>query len=173
MGTTHYRQKAQGPLTPHTRQHTREAGEPQEATPEDEAVLDQDDDEATGAIAYSQLLEFLEAGVLRRVDLYGVAKIAVAIFQTGEKEEHFICDFPGAAQGFLQRLMSTMGPAAMAAAIAKLRPHIEAKVNAHGLTWDDVLPAIELIDSVDEILAAIDDAEAFLSRLLANHECLR
>ena len=75
-------------------------------------------------------------------------------------------------EGFLQRLMSTMGPAAMAAAIAKLRPHIEAKVNAHGLTWDDVLPAIELIDSVDEILAAIDDAEAFLSRLLASAKTL-
>ena len=62
----------------------------------------------------------------------------------------------------MQRLMSTMGPAAMAAAIAKLRPHIEAKVNAHGLTWDDVLPAFELIDNVDEVVAAIDDAEAFL-----------
>jgi hypothetical protein len=75
-------------------------------------------------------------------------------------------------EGFLQRLMSTMGSAAIAAAIAKLRPHIEAKVNAHGLTWDDVLPAIELIDSVDEILAAIDDAEAFLSRLLASAKTL-
>ena len=57
--------------------------------------------------------------------------------------------------------------AAMAAAIAKLRPHIEGKVNAHGLSWDDVLPTFELIDSVDEVLAAVDNAEAFLSRLLA------
>jgi hypothetical protein len=34
------------------------------------------------------------------------------------------------------------------------------------LAWADVLPALELVDSVDEIQAAVDDPDSFVQRLM-------
>ena len=47
----------------------------------------------------------------------------------------------------------------------KLRPRLEPLVVEKGLAWDDVVPALELIDTVEEIEAAASDPAAFLSKL--------
>ena len=49
--------------------------------------------------------------------------------------------------------------------IAKLRPKLEPVVEKQGLEWGDVVPALELVDSVEELEAAIADPEAFLQSL--------
>ena len=103
LNTSHHRQKAQGPFTPHTRKHTGEAGEPQEATSKDAAVLDRGHDKAAAGIAHSQILLLLEAGALRRADPLGTEKVTEDIIQTGEQKEQFIGVPPGAATGLLQQ----------------------------------------------------------------------
>merc|ERR1719506_3282421 len=67
--------------------------------------------------------------------------------------------------GFLRRLEHSAGPAAKKLLTAKLRPKLEPHVEKQGLEWDDVVPALELVDSVEELEAALADPEAFLQSL--------
>eukprot|EP01050_Picozoa_sp_SAG11_P045012 SAG11_NODE_22201_length_410_cov_0.868167_1_plen_78_part_00 len=39
--------------------------------------------------------------------------------------------------------------------LAKLRPKLEPILKAKGLAWEDVLPALQLIDTLEEIKAAV------------------
>jgi hypothetical protein len=66
---------------------------------------------------------------------------------------------------FLEQVLTTAGPVAIRMAIKKLRPKIEPVIKKKGLTWEDVLPALDLIDSVEELEAAISDPDAFLDTL--------
>ena len=68
---------------------------------------------------------------------------------------------------FLQQVLTTAGPVAIRVAIKKLRPKIEPVIKAKGLTWEDVLPALDLVDSVEELEAEIADPDAFLDKLAA------
>ena len=53
-------------------------------------------------------------------------------------------------------------------ALAKLRPKLEAMLaKQHKLLWADALPALELVDSLGEIQAAVDNPEAFLQQIIA------
>jgi hypothetical protein len=69
---------------------------------------------------------------------------------------------------FFKRLMETGGPAAMLLAIIKLRSKIEPLVAKQGLAWEDVLPALEMVGSVEELQAALDDPEVLVQTLLLN-----
>ena len=69
-------------------------------------------------------------------------------------------------EAFVQTMLAAAGPAAKKLLIAKLRPKLEPHVLRDGLAWEDVAPALELVDSVSELEAAMDDPEAFLARLL-------
>ena len=75
-------------------------------------------------------------------------------------------------EGFLLRIADAATPAAKALAIAKLRPKLEPLAKKRGLTWEDLLPVLELVDSVEELQAAVNDPEAFLLRMAdaASHE---
>ena len=68
---------------------------------------------------------------------------------------------------FLTSILSMVGPIAKKMAAAKLRPALEALVAKQGLEWADVGPALELMDSVEELEAALDDPEAFVAGLLS------
>ena len=48
--------------------------------------------------------------------------------------------------------------------MAKLRPHLSQPLLRHGLSWDDVLPALELVDDVHEAFA---NPAAFFERLIS------
>ncbi len=58
-----------------------------------------------------------------------------------------------------------MGHAGKKWAIAKLRPKMEPSLKKQGLLWEDVLPALELVDSVEELQAAAEDPEGFLKSM--------
>merc|ERR1719316_2556412 len=58
-----------------------------------------------------------------------------------------------------------MGPAAKKLLIAKLRPKLEPHLERQGLEWCDVVPALELVDSAEELEAAIADPEGFFKSL--------
>ena len=58
-----------------------------------------------------------------------------------------------------------LGTMALQLAIDELRPKVEPLLAKILLTWEDVLPALELIDTLEEIQEAIADPEAFLTNL--------
>ena len=48
------------------------------------------------------------------------------------------------------------------------RPKLEATLaTRHALLWADALPALELVDSLEEIQAAVNDPDAFLQQTVA------
>ena len=69
-------------------------------------------------------------------------------------------------EAFLEDLLDIAGPAVFRFAVAKARPVLEPKLQPLNMKWDDVKPAIELIDSVEELKDAMNDPEAFLEHFL-------
>ena len=55
--------------------------------------------------------------------------------------------------------------AAWRMAIAKLRPKLECELAKWHVTWDDVLPVLRLVDSLEELQAALEDPDGFLTKL--------
>ena len=71
-------------------------------------------------------------------------------------------------EAFLSQLASaTVGPAAKRMLVARLRPKMEPTLEKLALAWEDVLPALELVDTVEELLRAIEDVDGFLRDLAA------
>eukprot|EP01043_Picozoa_sp_COSAG02_P069319 COSAG02_NODE_11827_length_1646_cov_4.280543_1_plen_331_part_10 len=64
---------------------------------------------------------------------------------------------PGA---FMSELLSAVGPVGKKLALAKLRPKLEPRLARHDLAWDDVLPAVELISTLDELQKAATEPDA-------------
>merc|ERR1711937_965612 len=62
-------------------------------------------------------------------------------------------------------LANAMSPAARKLVIAKLRPKLEPHLKTQDLLWEDVLPALDSIDSVFELRAAIENPQQFLESL--------
>ena len=58
--------------------------------------------------------------------------------------------------------------AAKRAVIRRVRPVLEPKLLKQQLAWTDVLPALETVDTPEEIEAAISEPEAFLSHLMTS-----
>ncbi len=56
-------------------------------------------------------------------------------------------------EAFLKKLAEASGPAAKKLLIAQLHPKLTPLLEQHGLEWEDVVPAIETIDSVEELEA--------------------
>jgi hypothetical protein len=46
-----------------------------------------------------------------------------------------------------------------------LQPVLEPAIAKHGFTWEDVLPVLETVDSIDELKAAVKEPVAFLERI--------
>ena len=59
-------------------------------------------------------------------------------------------------------IASASGPAARRFLIAKIRRPLEPVANTNGLSWEDVLPALECVDTIAELKAAVTAPEAFL-----------
>ena len=69
-------------------------------------------------------------------------------------------------------LEHSAGDAALRYVLKRLKPKIiqalkRLKPPYHGLTWNDVEPALLMVDSVSELKAAMSDPEGFLVQLLA------
>jgi hypothetical protein len=69
-------------------------------------------------------------------------------------------------EAFLQTLLTgTAGPAAKKMAIARLRRSLEPKLKQRGLEWDDVLPSLQRMTNIEELVAARDDPHSFVEKL--------
>ena len=67
------------------------------------------------------------------------------------------------AKAFLEDLLKAERPGALRMVIASLRPRFEPKLVAQ--RWENVVPALEAIDTLDEIRAAVEDPQDFLRRI--------
>jgi len=54
----------------------------------------------SGRATYSRLLEFVDQGSVRRVDLYDMGRTAVVQVKVGDRDQQLVCDLPGATTGF-------------------------------------------------------------------------
>jgi hypothetical protein len=64
---------------------------------------------------------------------------------------------------FIKLLETNVGHFALMVAVGKLRPALEPIATKQGLLWEeDVVPVLELIDSSEEIEAAMGDPAAFM-----------
>ena len=70
-------------------------------------------------------------------------------------------------ESLLTRLLSAVGPVGKRVALARLRPKLEPAVVRLGLAWEDATPAMQLVDSLEELQAAVAAPEAFLQKLQA------
>ena len=68
---------------------------------------------------------------------------------------------------FMSRLASASGPAAKRFLLAKIRPFLEPITSKKNLKWPDVVLVLNLVDSMDELQLALDNAQAFFERLLS------
>ena len=50
--------------------------------------------------------------------------------------------------------------------MAKLKPLLTPQLQKYQLEWEDVQPALELVDSVEELRAAVNEPEAFVKQLM-------
>jgi hypothetical protein len=72
---------------------------------------------------------------------------------------------------FMKKLADAGGPAARKLILAKLRPRLEPPLAARGLQWEDALcvleapQALELVDTMEELRAAVEDPGGLLRRL--------
>eukprot|EP01047_Picozoa_sp_COSAG01_P030398 COSAG01_NODE_2119_length_8380_cov_44.533510_1_plen_1073_part_10 len=70
---------------------------------------------------------------------------------------------------FLRNLERSVSAAAKHYVILQLRAKLEPELSRTcGMTWQDVLPALQLVDTVSELRAAIDDPNKLLERLGGN-----
>merc|ERR1711865_214873 len=68
-------------------------------------------------------------------------------------------------QSFLEKLASAGAPLAKKRAIMLLKPKLAPYLEKQGLEWVDVVPMLELVDSTEELQAAVDDPQSFLEKL--------
>ena len=66
---------------------------------------------------------------------------------------------------FIEQLLKANGPAASRLVVAGLRYKLEPTLTAQGLMWADVSPALEAIDTLDELRAVAEDPTTFLEQL--------
>merc|ERR1719238_2463764 len=67
---------------------------------------------------------------------------------------------------FFEKLATEVGgPAAKKMLIAKLKPRAKPYLAKQGLTFEDVLPALEMVDSPEELQEAFWDPAAFFEKL--------
>eukprot|EP01045_Picozoa_sp_COSAG04_P011113 COSAG04_NODE_707_length_10916_cov_5.167052_2_plen_767_part_00 len=114
-------------------------------------------------IAAAKLRPSLEPKLIKRNLQWADVLPALELIDTIAELEAAVDD----PDAFVASLLSAVGPVGKRVALAKLRPLLEPKlIKQHSLVWEDALAAIELVDSVEEIQAAVDDPDAFMQRLM-------
>merc|ERR1719420_863039 len=66
---------------------------------------------------------------------------------------------------FLEKLARSTGPAAKKYAMMKLRPKLRPYLEKQGLTFEDVRPALEQVDTIKKLQAAFKNPSEFLYKL--------
>merc|ERR1719261_2470293 len=55
----------------------------------------------------------------------------------------------------LKRVQTSSGPVARKLLYAQLRPQLETPMKEHGLVWEDVVPILEELDSLEDLRKAV------------------
>jgi len=92
------------PYVAHADAVTDMAAVPAQAQPAQQQMVQAQPMRVSGRATYSRLLEFIEEGSVKRVDLYDMGRTAVALVKVGDREQQLVCDLPGATTGFLEKL---------------------------------------------------------------------
>merc|ERR1719163_2595808 len=71
-------------------------------------------------------------------------------------------------EGFLKRVLTSSGPVARKLLYAQVRPQLETPMRNHGLVWEDVVPILEELDSIEKLQKAVSDPEGFFERVLTS-----
>eukprot|EP01043_Picozoa_sp_COSAG02_P047982 COSAG02_NODE_4659_length_5123_cov_6.685709_1_plen_1319_part_10 len=58
---------------------------------------------------------------------------------------------------FIADFFALLAPALKAVALKRLRPHVEPTLAKHGLTWEQAMPVLSQLTSIDRLHAAADD----------------
>ena len=130
---------------------------------------------ASKPVTTDELLQALRPALttyLKKVDIHlddamwGQVVKAAALVDSKEEIEQASKD-PGAFMEKLVRLSaSTLGPIAFKILRVRLKPLLKRVKLPQPLTWDDLWPALELIESVEELQEAVRNPSAFVQRLL-------
>eukprot|EP01050_Picozoa_sp_SAG11_P010579 SAG11_NODE_1067_length_5980_cov_2.560109_1_plen_426_part_00 len=127
------------------------------------AEEDPENEEEAAAAAIAILMETLRPELEKRLQKLGLTwtdiQPSIALIDSIEKLQDAIAK----PDEFLKQFFQSMGPAAIR---ALFRPKIESVLVRWGITWDDALPALQLIDTVEEIQEAIENPDQFLKKLL-------
>eukprot|EP01046_Picozoa_sp_COSAG06_P078931 COSAG06_NODE_26456_length_614_cov_1.184466_1_plen_178_part_10 len=111
-------------------------------------------------VAIAKLRPKLEPVLMKQGLTFEDVVPALELVDTIEELEAALSD----PEAFLQSLESAAGPAAKRLVLSKLRPKLEPRVTKHGLSWEDVLPAIDMISSIDELQSAIENPERLVAQ---------
>ena len=68
---------------------------------------------------------------------------------------------------FFREVAAIGGPVCIRLLVAQLRPKLQPIIQRVGMQWADILSAISLVDTVEELQAALSDPEAFLESLVS------
>eukprot|EP00416_Gambierdiscus_australes_P021017 CAMPEP_0171057256 /NCGR_PEP_ID=MMETSP0766_2-20121228/1647_1 /TAXON_ID=439317 /ORGANISM="Gambierdiscus australes, Strain CAWD 149" /LENGTH=758 /DNA_ID=CAMNT_0011512317 /DNA_START=91 /DNA_END=2367 /DNA_ORIENTATION=- len=60
----------------------------------------------SGRVTYSRLLEFVDEGSVKRMDLYDAGRTGVVLVTVGDRQQQLVCDLPGATTGLIERLQA-------------------------------------------------------------------
>merc|ERR1719191_2414891 len=126
-----------------------------------EVVHELEDEVNFKQLALDKMRPVLEPRLQRHKLAWSDVENVVAMVNLSQIKQ--ILDDP---EAFLQTLVAAAGPYAKRLALAKLRPVLAPHVEKRGMAWEDVVPAITLISSIDELQAALEDPEAFVRDLL-------
>merc|ERR1719203_803070 len=94
---------AQPPTVLQQQQQVQQAPQPQQA-PQMQQALEGQQVRPSGRVTYSRLLEFVDQGAVRRLDLYDLGRTGVALVKVGDLDQQLVCDLPGAGTGFVAKL---------------------------------------------------------------------
>eukprot|EP01051_Picozoa_sp_SAG22_P012009 SAG22_NODE_1210_length_5162_cov_5.959905_2_plen_1558_part_00 len=135
---------------------------------------DDDDNDAAATLALAELRHILEP-VLQSVGVSWDAKKQLVHETISDPQElQNAIDNPvafveslldGNGGGHHADVLASTAALAIKMFIAQLRPQIESTLKRYSMKWDDILPALELISTLEQVQAAIDDPEKWLADL--------
>ena len=111
---------------------------------------------ASPEMSHAKLRPVLEPLLAERGLGWDYAKSALELVDSSDELQEIMRD----PQAFARRLLA-------AAMRFQLRPVLEPLLDEQGLSWVDIKPTLELVDSAEELQQAMSDPHAFAQRLLA------
>eukprot|EP00928_Gymnodinium_smaydae_P041046 TRINITY_DN27796_c0_g1_i1.p1 TRINITY_DN27796_c0_g1~~TRINITY_DN27796_c0_g1_i1.p1 ORF type:complete len:763 (+),score=208.02 TRINITY_DN27796_c0_g1_i1:103-2289(+) len=115
-------------------------------------------------VLLAQMRPIVEPILQTQALLWQDVKPALELVQSIEDLRASLDDMPT----FLEEMAKSAGPSGKRFLIAQVRSVVEPVLRRQGLTWQDILPGLELVDNVDELKLALADPERFFEEMIAS-----